>query len=1001
MATSSAMHREVIKWIQTLELTCALTNPRRDLMNGYVVAEILSRYDRSVSLHSFDTGGALARRVDNWHQLEKYFKARQMKDLLGGQSNAIVRETLCGTPGAAQQLLEKLYTHLTKKQLKPNVVAEAMLKKKAEEIPPFMRPTAAELVRLQNNNTAQRLSMLTGHIDERYFIEKNATVVQKQREQQFQDRLEHHDRYEHPKLPMKTLIALAKGQRDGTYLGGAGAVSFDTGPGGAALPGSAAAIHLTSSRARQRITTAKQLDLRTHNPDLVSAFQQRQQHERDEQFRSHFDPDEDISRALSRVVAKPLQQSGHFSLALELAGMPRDEAEALPAVDCAASSPKFPRFDIVSVIAAAGDPSSPGSCFPAVVIDACFEQLHSSIVKHNAAKLLQQRPDDVVHLVLLLDLALNAAAQSAAGNFENFVRVCHMLEEIGAHLLRLDPSGRTFGIRDEIIAGICPRLAEVAPGAAMTALCRMLVAFTNVRDAEAIKRVLELTVKSTTASNLISAPATAAATAATPTSSTRTAPAAADDASISSGSKNLAQQRAESMFPATFFNCMSAADLKVLGTESLAAFYASSLIHRGDPQEAACGWSIFRCLAPASATAAATAVHFAAQLAHDMQSLMKQKQQDEQQHLVADRSDNSDGSGGRMTVAFKSLCRNAASGERWEMLLTALCTILTAVISHHGVWNDDDSEHNQQHAGEDQLSGTELLDLIEVTAVQLFEAVIAVQDGDRQQQQIEDAELRRRACFCAMAPLLRSDLVPSVSVAFVQHFLELSASERDALLSSASPSSGPHNNNHNHHHAAAAAKLSLPAVASCTGKEDLYVAGGLASLWPVEELLLILKVLQPSLSSLQVIEMLAALLVDENIAAHQPSWEEAVRFARADLVNATRNPVELRDVSDALLPRCQAAAANVIATLFPVLNPDEAAVAASSAQNANSIHHHNNHNDEDDSEDDYDDNGDHRHSHNALDDLAVNADDLYDLPNVNGAASKRMPAGAIDWLQSI
>ncbi|KAJ3191715.1 hypothetical protein HK101_007487 [Irineochytrium annulatum] len=71
---SAGLSREVLKWIQGLNLSYSIRNSKRDLANGFLVAEILSRFFPDVvHMHAYDTGTGTAAKKNNWDLLERAF----------------------------------------------------------------------------------------------------------------------------------------------------------------------------------------------------------------------------------------------------------------------------------------------------------------------------------------------------------------------------------------------------------------------------------------------------------------------------------------------------------------------------------------------------------------------------------------------------------------------------------------------------------------------------------------------------------------------------------------------------------------------------------------------------------------------------------------------------------------------------------------------------------------------------------------------------------------
>ncbi|XP_024391699.1 uncharacterized protein [Physcomitrium patens] len=88
----------------------------RDFSNGFLVAEIFSRYfPREIKMHSYDYGTKNEKKTDNWAQLQKFFKKISFM-ILKDEVETIVK---CQTPDGAGPLLERMYKFLTLKRSKP------------------------------------------------------------------------------------------------------------------------------------------------------------------------------------------------------------------------------------------------------------------------------------------------------------------------------------------------------------------------------------------------------------------------------------------------------------------------------------------------------------------------------------------------------------------------------------------------------------------------------------------------------------------------------------------------------------------------------------------------------------------------------------------------------------------------------------------------------------------------------------------------------------------
>lgn len=143
----SGLCREVIKWLQSLDLTWQVKTPKWDLTNGYLVAEIFSwYYPQEIEMHMYNNGTSLDSKLRNWSLLKNFFKHHKFN---------IPEEYIEGTihckEGAAQLLVERIYESLTNRQIKkqPPAVEEPDFTDRMyqEKLPFHARSTASQAVK--------------------------------------------------------------------------------------------------------------------------------------------------------------------------------------------------------------------------------------------------------------------------------------------------------------------------------------------------------------------------------------------------------------------------------------------------------------------------------------------------------------------------------------------------------------------------------------------------------------------------------------------------------------------------------------------------------------------------------------------------------------------------------------------------------------------------------------------------------------------------------------
>lgn len=72
---ASSLPRDLIQWLDKLDLSYSVRNPRTDLSNGFIIAEILTRFTGDerdkINILTFYNCQAKDKKLNNWEQITK------------------------------------------------------------------------------------------------------------------------------------------------------------------------------------------------------------------------------------------------------------------------------------------------------------------------------------------------------------------------------------------------------------------------------------------------------------------------------------------------------------------------------------------------------------------------------------------------------------------------------------------------------------------------------------------------------------------------------------------------------------------------------------------------------------------------------------------------------------------------------------------------------------------------------------------------------------------
>ncbi|XP_065884329.1 spermatogenesis-associated protein 4-like isoform X2 [Dysidea avara] len=186
----AGLPREVIKWLQSLDLSHSVKNVRRDFANGCLVAEIFSwYYPQDIQLHTISNGASVQSKLANWQQIDKVITKHNLnigKDVTDG--------VIHNKPGAAITLVEQLYIVLTNRVIraKPTELATQEFNDSTyqSQLPPYARSTASQCIK---NNMA--VTEYVTEPDRNHCADKIHAIMEVHNQQRKQEREKNPERF--------------------------------------------------------------------------------------------------------------------------------------------------------------------------------------------------------------------------------------------------------------------------------------------------------------------------------------------------------------------------------------------------------------------------------------------------------------------------------------------------------------------------------------------------------------------------------------------------------------------------------------------------------------------------------------------------------------------------------------------------------------------------------------------------------------------------------------